>query len=56
MGFIEKFCIDCMKAFYISRALDRYCCLVEGAKDMSLRKYIARETLSIIDEYNKVGL
>ena len=61
MGFIEKFCIDCMKAFYILRALDRFCDLTDCIEciripyNAPIKKYIAKETLSLIDDYLKVN-
>lgn len=61
MGFIEKFFTDCMKCFYIFRALDKFCELTDGAEcirvpyNTPIKKYLAKETLSLIDDYLKVN-
>ncbi len=61
MEFIEKFFTDCIKSFYIFGALDRFCdltydtgCVVKVPYEAPIKKYIAKETLSLIDDYLKV--
>ena len=61
MEFIEKFFTDCIKAFFISRALDRFCELtsdIEGIikvpYEAPIKKYIAKDTLCLIEDYLKV--
>jgi hypothetical protein len=61
MEFIEKFFTDCIKSFYIFRALDRFCNLTDCIEciripySAPIKKYIAKETLSLIDDYLKVN-
>lgn len=61
MEFIEKFFTDCIKSFYIFSALDRFCDLTYNVEyvvkvpyEAPIKKYIAKETLSLIDSYLEV--
>lgn len=57
MEFIEKFFADCIKSFYIFRALDRFCDLTDCIEciripyNAPVKQYIAKETLSLIKKY-----